>query len=150
MSRARGPSASLVTAPAGRFSEISKVLYELISCPVIILDYQGNSYTQGWELPPQQVEAIARQAIAASDWRNSGYYSLEMEDSTVRFLQLEGFPHELALCPIIVENEVTGYIMALADEEAHKRALLPSPLSRLRSVCPRTMITFNTKEARRR
>lgn len=143
---------SLSLLQQGGFLEISKVLYELISCPVIILDYQGNSYTQGWELPPQQVEAIARQAIAASDWRNSGYYSLEMEDSTVRFLQLEGFPHELALCPIIVENEVTGYIMALADEEAHKKGpYFAIAIEQAAIMCAlRTMITFNTKEVRRR
>jgi purine catabolism regulator len=134
----------------GGFAEISQVLYDLIDSPVLIMDYQGNRYAQGWKKEVLLVKDRVEALMNTWDWLN-GDYSPEVENSTVSWTKLEDTPYEICVCPIIVESEVNGYIVALALESARKDLYYEIAIEQAAVICAlRTMITFNTKEVHRR
>ena len=135
----------------GGFPEISRVLYDLIDSPVLILDYQGNRYSHGWDGEYVKIQGMVEALINTWDWRSEGDYSAEVEDSTISWLKLEGTFYEVCLCPIIVENEVNGYIVAVEEELVSKDLYYEIAIEQAAIMCAlRTMITFNTKEVHRR
>ncbi|HBN96294.1 MAG TPA: hypothetical protein DDZ66_08330 [Firmicutes bacterium] len=123
----------------------------MIHSPVLILDYQGNRYSHGWDGKCVAVQGAVEALMSTWDWRSEGDYSAEVEDSTISWMKLEDTPYEVCVCPIIVENEVNGYIVALKLESVCKDLYYEIAIEQAAIMCAlRTMITFNTKEVHRR
>ncbi len=142
---------SLSLLDKGGFPEICQVLYDLIDSPVLILDYQNNRYAVGWDKETEEVKGKVEELMSTWDWRTGDDYSVEVENSTISWVKLDGTPYEACVCPIIVENEVNGYIVAVEDEAVHKDLYYEIAMEQAAIMCAlRTMITFNTKEVHRR
>ncbi|NMB19685.1 MAG: hypothetical protein GX979_02345 [Firmicutes bacterium] len=142
---------SLSLLEKGGFPEICQVLYDLIESPVVILDYQNNRYAVGWDDESKVIKDKLADLMNTWDWRYRDDYSAEMENSTISWIKLDGTSHEVCVCPIIVENEVNGYIVAVERESVQRDLYYEIAIEQAAIMCAlRTMITFNTKEVHRR
>lgn len=142
---------SLSLLDKGGFPEICQVLYDLIDSPVLIQDYQNHRYSVGWNEELAEVKTRVEPLMSTWDWRNGDDYSVEVENSTISWVKLDGTPYEACVCPIIVENEVNGYIVAVEHESVSKDLYYEIAMEQAAIMCAlRTMITFNTKEVHRR